>query len=100
VQKLGLPVNNKDKVCTLSTMCSNDLSMLKIKARVPCQIVRLDDIESLIRLIAVLGDSVLVCVGKQLPAISKKLEGNQRWHTAKGRSHSDGRVIQYSSSSM
>lgn len=84
VQKLGLPVNDKVKVCTLSTMRANDLSMLKIKAKIPCQVVRLENIESLIRLIAVLGNSAVVGVRKQLPAISNKIPADEDHATARG----------------
>jgi hypothetical protein len=44
VEKIGIPVHTNSKVCTLSTMRSNDLSMVKVKSKVPCQILRLKQV--------------------------------------------------------
>lgn len=57
-------------------MRSNDLSMVKVKAKVPCQVIRLEGIDVMKRLIGVLGTSAVVGVRKALPTISKKLDNS------------------------
>lgn len=76
VEKLDSYVVANTKVCTLSTMRSNDLSMVKVKAKVPCQVIRLEGIDVMKRLIGVLGTSAVVGVRKALPTISKKLDNS------------------------
>jgi len=76
VEKLGSVVHQNFKVITFSTMQTNDLSTMKIKAKVPCQVIRLEERHVIMRLIDVLGKSAVVGVRKPLPAMSKKLETN------------------------
>ena len=76
VEKLGSVVHQNFKVITFSTMQTNDLSTMKIKAKVPCQVIRLEERHVIMRLIGVLGKSAVVGVRKPLPAMSKKLETN------------------------
>ncbi len=85
VEKIGTPVHTNTKVCTVSTMRSNDLSMVKVKSKVPCQILRLEEVHLIVRLIEVLGASAVVGVRKTLPAISKKLSNSEgAFVTARG----------------
>jgi hypothetical protein len=76
VEKLGSVVHQNFKVITFSTMQTNDLSTLKIKAKVPCQVIHLEERHVIVRLIDVLGKLVVVGVWKPLPAMSKKLDTN------------------------
>jgi hypothetical protein len=76
VQRVGIQVHNCDKVCTVSAMRWNDLSQTKVKSRVPCKVIRLEDNESLKRLISIFGNSAVVGVRKPLPALSKRLGRN------------------------
>jgi hypothetical protein len=77
LQKLDVIPTSHHKVCTTSSMRTNDLAMVKVKSRVPCEVMRLDDLRSIIRLIAVLGNSAIVGVRKPLPSLSKKLSNGE-----------------------
>ena len=77
VEKIGTPIHTNTKVCTVSTMRTNDLSMVKVKSKVPCQILGLEEVYLIVRLIEVLGASAVVGVRKALPVISKKLSNSE-----------------------
>jgi hypothetical protein len=68
VQKVGVKVHDKEKVCTVSAMRSNNLLQTKVKSWLPCQVIRLEDNASLQRLIDILENCAIVGVRKPLPA--------------------------------
>jgi hypothetical protein len=53
-EKLAVPVHVKEKVCTISTICSNYLAILRVKSQIPCEVMRVVETESINRCMAVL----------------------------------------------
>ncbi len=72
-EKLAIPIHVKEKVCTSSTIHSNDLSTLRVKSHVPCKVMRVDTRETVNRVIAVFGISAIVGVRKQPQAFLQRL---------------------------
>ena len=72
-EKLAAPIHVKDKVCTHSTICSNNLSTLRAKSHIPCEVMRMEDQDAISRVIAVFGISAIAVVRKQPPAILELL---------------------------
>ncbi len=84
VENLGLKVHKKENVHTQSTMLSNDLAVVRVKSKTQCQAMQIDDRESLLRLIAVLGISAAVGIRKPLPSIPQKLAADEENATSWG----------------
>jgi hypothetical protein len=72
-EKLAVPVHFKDKVCTISTIRSNDLATLRVKSRIPCEVMRVEERDSINRVMAVFGISAIIGVRKQPPATLQRI---------------------------
>jgi hypothetical protein len=77
-QKLAVPVHFKDKVCTISTIRSNDLATLWVKSWIPCEVMRVEERDSINRVMAVFGISA-IGVRKQPPANLQRLMNQGKW---------------------
>jgi hypothetical protein len=60
-------------VHTQATVHSNDLAITRVKSKTHCKIIRIDDRESILRMIAVFGISAAVGVRKALPPLPQRL---------------------------
>ncbi len=69
---------------TFSTMCGNDLSTTRVKSRTTCYILRVEEREALLRLIAIFGMSAIIGVRKKPPNLSKRLPRTESKVTARG----------------
>ncbi len=84
VEKLGLKVHDKEMIHSQSSMLSNDLAIIRVKSKANCKAMRIDDRESLLRLIAVFGISAAVGVRKPLPSLPQRLAVDERNATSRG----------------
>jgi hypothetical protein len=73
VENLNVDVASKEKVCTYSVPCGQDLSTNRVKARFPCYLLRVDNMETISQIVAMFGVSAVVGVRKRPPAVIKKL---------------------------
>ncbi len=84
VEKLQLTQHVMEKVFTLSTMQGNDLSTTRVKTKLTCLILRVENRAKLMRVIEIFGISAIVGVRKQPPTIIKKLRRNDACVTVRG----------------
>jgi hypothetical protein len=84
VEKLQLTQHVKEKVFTLFTMQGNDLSTTRVKTKLTCLILRVENRAALLQVIEIFGISAIVGVRKQPPPIIKKLRRNDACVTVRG----------------
>jgi len=77
VYQFEIPVHCKEKVSTDATMRSNDLALTKVKCRIACDVIRVEEKQHVLKVIELFGVSAVVGVRKALPAIPKKLTAGE-----------------------
>jgi hypothetical protein len=77
VQKMNVDVATKEKVCTYSVPCGEDLSINHVKARFPCYLLQVENMEAISQLVSLFGVSAVVGMRKRPPKVTKKLPPNE-----------------------
>ncbi len=84
IEKLRVPEVVRDRVCTFSVLSGKDLSTTRVRAKYSCRILRIEDGESIARLIVVFGISAVAGVRKKPPVLSKRVGATQPIVTTRG----------------
>jgi hypothetical protein len=77
VQKLNVDVATKEQVFSYSVPCREDLSLNCVKARLPCYLLRVDNMDAISQFVSMFGVSAVVGVRKRPPKVTKKLPHNE-----------------------
>jgi hypothetical protein len=83
-EKIQIPENVKEKVCSFRVPSGRDLSTTKVKARYNCCILRLEDNAAIHHLVSIFGVCSVAGVRKRPPALSRRLGREQSHITTHG----------------